>query len=157
MAEKFIPDDFEIPSILKNDKILLKKLSLDDAPKDYEAIMSSVSHLKGIFGNDWPPVDLTLAEELMSLKLHQKDMDNRISFVYSVQNLEGSGCLGCVYFYPSPVPCYDAIVFLWVRQSEIANGLDKFLYSTVKKWVKDEWPFKNVAYPGRENPWDEFK
>lgn len=156
MANKFIPLDFEIPSILKKEKFLLKKLSSDDAKKDYDAVMSSVDYIKGVFGNEWPPSDLTFDEELMSIKLHQQDMDNRVSFAYTVLNSEQTKCLGCVYLYPSHKPEYDAIVFLWVRQSEVANGFDSYLFSMVKEWIKEKWPFENVAYPGRDVSWDEF-
>jgi hypothetical protein len=45
-------------------------------------------------------------------------------------------------------------VYLWVRQSELDNGLDNILFETVKDWVKREWPFGKVAYPGREIDWD---
>jgi hypothetical protein len=43
---------------------------------------------------------------------------------------------------------------MWVRQSEILNGLDKILFSNVKKWIQEKWPFEKVAYPGREVNWD---
>ena len=46
---------------------------------------------------------------------------------------------------------------MWVRESEIANGLDSILFSTVKKWVSEDWPFKKVAYPGREIKWEDWK
>ena len=157
MLKKFIPNNFKAPSGFKNERILLRKISINDAEKDYEAVMSSVDHIKGVFGNEWPPADLTFDEELMSLKLHIKDMDNRLSFTYTVLNLPETKCLGCVYLYPSHKPEYDAIIFLWVRQDEIKNGLDEFLFSTVKKWIKEKWPFKNVAYPGRKTAWDELE
>lgn len=35
-------------------------------------------------------------------------------------------------------------------KSEVANGLDPILFSTVKNWIENEWPFKNPAYPIRE-------
>jgi len=27
------------------------------------------------------------------------------------------------------------------------------LYETVKKWIKEKWPFQNPGYPGREIDW----
>ena len=72
-------------------------------------------------------------------------------------NLDETKCLGCMYIYPSHIPRYDALVMMWVRQSEVANGLDEILFSNVKKWIQDKWPFEKVAYPGRDNNWNEFK
>ena len=72
-------------------------------------------------------------------------------------NLDESECLGCMYIYPSDNPNYDAVIIMWVRKSEIANGLDKILFSSVKKWIHEKWPFKKVAYPGREVSWNEFE
>ena len=66
-------------------------------------------------------------------------------------------CLGCMYIYPSENPSYDAIIMMWVRQSEVPNGLDKILFSIVKKWIQEKWPFNKVAYPGRDVSWDEFE
>lgn len=149
-------DDFKIPILLVNEKIRIRPLTIEDASKDYDAVMSSIDHLNGIFGNNWPPNDLTFEEEILSLKMHQRDMENRASFTYSVLNLDESKCLGCVYIYPSHIPSFDAVVFLWVRKSEYENGLDDFLYSTVKKWLKERWSFTNVAFPGREISWEKW-
>ena len=59
--------------------------------------------------------------------------------------------------YPSDNPNYDVIIIMWVRQSEVPNGLDKILFSIVKKWIQEKWPFNKVAYPGRDVSWDEFE
>ena len=43
-------------------------------------------------------------------------------------------------------------ITLWVRESELASGLDRRLFRAVKGWVASEWPFSNPAYPGRDIP-----
>ena len=48
------------------------------------------------------------------------------------------------------------MVIMWVRQSEVKNGLDAYLRETVKKWVSEKWPFENPGYPGRDIGWDEW-
>ncbi len=68
--------------------------------------------------------------------------------------LDETECLGCMYIYPPVNPAYDAIVIMWVRQSEVVNGLDDVLFSVVKKWIKDKWSFKKVAYSGRDISWE---
>jgi hypothetical protein len=34
--------------------------------------------------------------------------------------------------------------------------MDGVLFDKVKKWVDKEWPFKNVAYPGRDISWHKW-
>jgi len=65
-------------------------------------------------------------------------------------SLDESSCLGCLYIYPCRKTGYDAIVSMWVRTSELINNLDSELYSCVKTWVDEAWPFSRPAYPGRE-------
>jgi hypothetical protein len=45
---------------------------------------------------------------------------------------------------------YDAEVWLWVRAGELDSGLDAVLYATVRGWIEECWPFRRVAYPGRD-------
>jgi len=54
-----------------------------------------------------------------------------------------------MYIYPTDTEGFDAKVYLWVRKSEFKNGLDLILFETIKKWMKDKWPFKKIEYPGR--------
>ena len=114
--------------------------------------MTSVEHLRGVFGqrSAWPSPDLTLEQDLIDLGWHQKEFQRRNSFAYTVINLSESQCLGCLYIDPTRKMGYDATVFLWARRSEFEKGLDSVLFGAVKKWVSEKWPFKNVAYPGRE-------
>jgi len=46
---------------------------------------------------------------------------------------------------------------MWVRQSEVENGLDKHLFGAVKQWIKDKWPFMKPGYPGRDVDWGTWK
>jgi len=61
-----------------------------------------------------------------------------------------------LYIYPSENPNYEVQIMMWVRQSEVANGLDELLFSSVKQWIQEKWPFKKVAYPGRDITWNKF-
>ena len=51
---------------------------------------------------------------------------------------------------------FDAEIYMWVRQSEVANGLDRILFDSVQSWIKSDWPFKNPAYPLREISLEEW-
>jgi hypothetical protein len=155
---KFISNNFNPPQTLATDEFYLRMLTVNDVVKDYDAVMTSVDHLKGIFGpNDlWPKTDLTFEQDLIDLGWHQKEFQRRSSFAYTVMKLDESQCLGCVYIMPSDNEQYDAMVILWVRKSELANNLDEKLFLAVQTWIDKEWPFNNVAYPGRKITWDKF-
>ena len=150
--KKLVPDNFEIPEKLQTDKFRLRMLTVDDVDKDYEAVMSSIEHLQGIFGEriDWPSPNLTKKQDLIDLGWHQKEFQRRTSFAYTVMKPDEKECLGCMYIFPTDKQGYDADVFMWVTKKEYDNGLDSMLFDTVKSWIKKDWPFKKVAYPGRK-------
>ena len=154
-TDPFVPSNFKIPEKLEEEKFRLRTLTVNDVVKDYDAVMTSVDHLKGVFGprSEWPSKELTFEQDLIDLGWHQKEFQRRTSFALTVMNIEESKCLGCVYIDPTLKIGYDAEVYLWVRKSEFDNGLDPILFDAVKNWVKKEWSFKNVAYPGRDIEW----
>jgi len=156
--KKFIPSNINPPQTFATDEFRLRMLTVSDVVKDYDAVMTSIDHLQGVFGTNstWPKNDLTLEQDLIDLGWHQKEFQKLSSFAYTMMNLDESQCLGCVYVLPSDNDQYDAVVILWVRKSELDNGLDERLFSAVQSWLVSKWPFKNVAYPGRKIAWDKF-
>ena len=152
MSKPFVPDDFLVPENLETDTFRLRMLTVNDVVKDYDAVMTSITHLQGVFGKSstWPSKGLTLEQDLIDLGWHQKEFQRRTSFAYTVMSLDESQCLGCVYFFPSQNENVDAEIYLWVRQSEFEKGLDPILFDTIRNWITEEWPFKNVLYPGRQ-------
>jgi len=155
----FVPSNFEIPKLLETDKFRLRMLTVNDVIKDYDAVMTSVDHLKGVFGpnSKWPSKELTFEQDLIDLGWHQKEFQRRSSFAYTVMNIDESQCLGCIYIVPTRKKGYDVVVYAWVRKSEFDKGLDSILFDSVKNWVANEWPFKNVTYPGREIDWSKWE
>ena len=154
----FVPAEFEVPSLLETEDFRIRMLTVNDVVKDYDAVMSSVAHLRGVFGpgTTWPSDDLTLEQDLIDLGWHQKEFQRRTSFAYTVMNPDETICLGCVYIDPSQITGYEAEVYLWVRKSAFDEGLDPVLYRAIRDWVENEWPFQKVAYPGREPGWEEW-
>lgn len=152
MNKPLVPDNFLVPEKLETDKFRLRMLTINDVKKDYDAVMTSVDHLQGVFGSDsdWPKKDLTFEQDLIDLGWHQKEFQRRSSFAYTVMNLDESRCLGCMYIFPTDKEGFEAEVYMWVRKSELGNGLDKILFETVEKWIKEKWPFDKVLYPGRK-------
>ena len=158
-SDPFVASDFKVPEFLETDKFRLRMLTVNDIVKDYDAVMTSVDHLKGVFGPDskWPSKGLTFEQDLIDLGWHQKEFQRRSSFAYTVMNLDESQCLGCVYIDPTKKIDYDAEVYLWVRKSEFEKGLDTVLFDSVKNWIENDWPFKNAAFPGREINWSKWE
>ena len=154
----FVPIDYQIPTMLATQYFRARMLTVNDVVKDYDAVISSVDHLRMMFPlSDWPDKNMTLEQNLIDLGWHQKEFQTRSSFAYTVVRLDESEVLGCLYIDPSTKRGFDAVITMWVRASVLANGLDSILYSSVKDWVANEWPFKNVVYPGREIDWQEWK
>jgi hypothetical protein len=153
---RFVPGDFHVPATLETEEFRLRMLTIHDVVKDFDAVITSVEHLKTIWpGGKWP-VGLTLEQNLIDLGWHQKEFQTRRSFAYTVVSLSEETVKGCVYIEPARKKGYDAEVYLWARQSELANGLEDRLYDTVRKWVTQEWPFGKVAFPGRSIDWDSW-
>ena len=100
--KKLIPPDFQIPEVLEADRFRLRMLKVTDVVKDYDAVMTSIDHLQGIFGvrSKWPSKDLTFEQDLIDLGWHHKEFQTRSSFAYTVMNPGESQCLGCVYIFP---------------------------------------------------------
>jgi len=162
MIGKFVQDDFIVPEKLETEKFRLRMLTVDDVEKDYEAVMSSREHLRSLANQEneedtWPKENMTIEEDLADLARHQDEFLKREAFVYTVMSLDESMCLGCVYIDPSEKKDFDAEIFLWARESELKNGLEELLFETVRNWVKEKWPFKNVAFPGLEIEWSKWK
>ena len=145
----FVPDDFEVPAVLETERFRLRMLSVDDVEKDYEAVIESQELLHSM-GSTWPREGFTIQENLADLQRHQQEFLARKAFAYTVVSLDESRVLGCVYINPTSQEVYDALAYMWVRQSEYDQGLDPVLYQTVKEWLESAWPFSAVHYYGRE-------
>lgn len=150
----FVAGDFEVPESLETERYRLRMLSIDDVEMDFAAVMSSIEHLQEVWpGSGWPSEEMTLRENLVDLGWHQREFLNRTSFAYTVVALDESRVLGCVYISPTRKRGYDAEVYLWVRASELSNGLDPNLHAAVKQWLDEKWAFSNPGLPGRDIDW----
>lgn len=144
----FVPKEFSVPQGFGTEEFHLRMLSVNDVVKDFDAVMSSVEHCKTIWGGNWPE-GLTLEQNLVDLGWHQKEFQTRRSFAYTVVNSKETMVLGCVYILPTTKKGFDAEVYLWIRQSHLACGMEIRLFEAVKQWLMSAWPFKSISYPGR--------
>ena len=149
-SRPLVSQDFAVPELLQGTGFHLRMLRIHDVVKDYDAVMSSEAHLVGFMkpGSTWPR-GLTVEENLIDLAWHHREFTIRHSFAYTVMNDDESHCLGCCYIYPSDRPGYDAMVFYWAREPE----LDQAIGEVLRKSIGSDWPFKTVAFPGRDIAW----
>lgn len=67
----FVPTDFKVLDTLENEHFRIRMLSINDVVKDYDAVMSSIEHLKKMFPtSSWPSKDLTFEQNLIDLGWH---------------------------------------------------------------------------------------
>ncbi|MDR3612309.1 MAG: hypothetical protein P4L53_02010 [Candidatus Obscuribacterales bacterium] len=152
MNSPLVPADFIVPTSLETADFRLRMLTIHDVVKDYDAVMTSAKSLQGVFGigSTWPTETLTLEQDLIDLAWHQKEFQRRSSFAYTMMSLDETRCLGCMYIYPPTSEGVDAEIIFWVRDSELESGLEQKLFETIKKWMKEKFPFASVVYPGRD-------
>lgn len=156
MTNPFVPDDFDVPSGYRSSDYQLEMLEPSIVDLDYDAVMSSRENLRRVFAeNDkWPADDMTLKENLNDLVIHKQEFLDRKAFAYTVLNLERNKCLGCLYIEPSNRDEYDAEIYYWLRDDTL--HLEDEFSNAMREWIAERWPFKNVIYPGRDIPWNEF-
>ena len=153
---QFVPAEFVVPSELVTANFTLRMLSVDDVEKDFEAVTLSAARVSKVWPDSGWPAGLTLRQNLIDLGWHEKEFQNRTSFAYTMVAPDESEVLGCVYVYPTDKAAHDAEIFLWVRESEVANDLDEALFEVVQRWLASAWPFVNPAYPGRTISWAQW-
>ncbi|MEM9744080.1 MAG: GNAT family N-acetyltransferase [Pseudomonadota bacterium] len=154
----FVPADFQVPATLEKPTYRLRMLTVNDVVKDYDAVMSSATHIQDVGppGMTWP-TGLTFEEDLIDLGWHQKEFINRTSFAYTVVTPDESRVLGCVYINPTRKEGADAAVSLWTRPPEQLEFLDEArLRADVRAWLKKDWPFENPVFPGKDISWADW-
>ncbi len=145
-----VPEGFAVPDRLETPRLRLRPLTIQDAVKDFDAVMTSESRLRNVYdpGGEWP-LGLTLEQNILELGWHQVEFQLRTSFAYTVVTPDESSVLGCMYIYPSKEVDRDVEITMWVRESEAQTGLDQHLFESVQDWITKCWPFENPLYPHR--------
>lgn len=139
-----------IPRVLETQRLRLRPLTIHDAVKDFDAVMTSRAEIWELFGpgSGWPAETLSLEQDLIDLAWHQKEFEIGGSYTYTVESLDASQVLGCVYIFPPTQAGVDADVFYWVRSSELAGGLPEHLWEHLRRWLDNDWGFKRLALNG---------
>ncbi|KHS67086.1 hypothetical protein QT13_14930 [Pectobacterium brasiliense] len=153
---KIVPDEFDVPLIVKGDGFILRPLSPEYSDLDYDAVMESKSILNDIFSENWPE-DINSAEEnLAYIQEDYQDFKDRVGFSYIILDPDETICLGCVYIFPSLFEGSDVAIYYWfnikIADTKFSIIVEKF----IRKWIKNFWKIKKPAYPGRDIPWAEW-
>ena len=143
----FVAKGFKVPTQIENEHFRIRMLTVNDVVKDYDAVMSSIDHLQGVFGpnSTWPTKELTLEQDLIDLGWHQKEFQIGSSYTYTVVRLDESEVIGCIYIFPTHKGDYNASVTMWVRSSVLDEVLDAILFKTVKQWIKEKWSYSSAG------------
>lgn len=146
----FLPRDFQVPSVVETERFRMRSITIHDALKDYDAVMSSRQHLWARFGEiwGWPAEDMTIEQNIVDLGWHQKEFQLRSSFDYAVMSLDEKRLLGCVYVDPPAGEDRDADIWYWARTSELPSGLEQELHAFLCTWLERAWPFETVTLNG---------
>ena len=155
-----------IPNGLVTDTFLIRPLSTTDVELDYAAVMESKEFLRKWEQSSWPADDFTLADNLKDLERHEKEHVNRESFTFTVMNPTETECLGCIYIFPltarwlaqaeaTPIGVtewadYEAVVLFWIRQSRLAEEMDRQLLDILRPWFEQEWTFDGHLFMTNE-------
>jgi hypothetical protein len=154
----FVPTSFEPPSGLVAAAFVLEPLGPRHNEADYAAWSSSIAHIQatpGFEGWSWPH-EMTLAENLADLEMHERHFGERSGFTYTVLDPDDGDVIGCLYIYPlrpgdgegaAAPSAGTASVRSWVRADRAE--LDELLWQTVSAWLEADWPFERVVYAPR--------
>jgi hypothetical protein len=71
-------------------------------------------------------------------------------------------CLGCIYIFPLTVRWlakaktmsigdidwenHEAAILFWIRQSRLAEAMDRSLLDTLRPWFEQEWTFDGYLF-----------
>ncbi len=151
---------FQTPEELRTDEFLLRPIRATDAELDYDAVMESKAFLRLWEQSTWPEDDFTVEANRADLAKLERRHAAGESFTYTVMDLAETQCFGCVYIFPTSAPmfsrpritaiagdqwsAYEAAVYFWVRQSRLADGLDRRLLGALRPWLAHDW---RIAHP----------
>ena len=152
----------KIPNGFVTDTFLIRPLSETDVELDYAAVMESKEYLRKWEQANGPSDDFTLADNLKDLQRHEREHIERVSFTFTVMNPTETECLGCIYIFPltarwlskaEAMPIgdkawsdYEATISFWIRQSRLAEGMERRLLNVLRPWFAQEWTFDGLLY-----------
>jgi hypothetical protein len=162
----FTDSNILVPAELRTDEFVLRPIVADDAELDFAALMETREYLRLWEQSSWPEDDFTVEANRADLVgLEERHAAHR-AFTYTVLDPNGTQSLGCVYIFPTSATFLaksavtqvgddewgnvDAVVYFWVRLSQMQEGLDARLLTALRAWFTDEWKLERVVYVTNE-------
>ena len=149
--------ELDVPEGMKTDHFVLRPITAADAALDYDAVMESRDYLRTWEQTGWPADDFTVAANREDLEKLERRHVAREAFTYTVMDLAGTECLGCVYIMPTDARFltraritavaharwedFEAAVYFWIRKSRLASGTDRALLDALRAWLTSDWWF----------------
>ena len=144
----FVPAMFAVPGPPKVGNYIWNILQPEILAPDYQFLVDQAGRTS--------PISSTIAEDYGEVKRHEWEFQHHTAFAYGILSPDKQSELACVYINPSPKQAYEATVRLSFTKQAIEAGLEPVLEKAVRDWVKAKWPFKAVAFPGRDIPMTEW-
>ena len=159
-----VPSTFDPPRGARLDGFTLEVLGPRHAAADFGAVKSSANDIRQVFGpdSDWPAGDITFEQNLADLARHEREFEGRDAFAYSMLK-SPTEYVGCLYIKPIKSrmaedrrkALFDAQAFFWL--SSVPHALSATaVHAVLDQWLRDQWPFRAVAWPGRTQGWAEW-
>jgi virginiamycin B lyase len=139
---QFVPDDFLLPVVPKVDNYVWILHDQAVEPQDFAALYDRTPPPN--------PANFKESDDLGCLRRHEWEYHHNTSFSFGIFTADTGAEVGFVYINPSQRQGYDAQVRYEVTNRGKAEGLEDKLGTAVRAWIATEWPFQNVAYPGRD-------
>lgn len=151
----FMQMEAEVSAGLATDEFILRPITAADTEADYAAVMESREYLRTWEQSSWPEDDFTVTANRADLEMLERRHAEHLAFTYTVTDLAGTECLGCVYLMWSGARMftearitsvgehrwedYDAVVYFWVRKSRLATNTDRALLDALRAWLARDW------------------
>jgi hypothetical protein len=154
-----LPPGFTAPTRLTYEDVVATVLTRADLDDDVRGINAGVTLIRKTRGGDWPTGPVTEEQNFVDLVWHELEFRERTSFAYAVYDDRG-GYLGCCYLYPmgrrtqlnESLLQYDVDVSWWVTPDAYGRGYYAKLYTALRHWLAEAFPFDEIYYSNSELP-----
>jgi len=154
-----LPSGFTAPRELAYEDIKATAISRDDLHDDVAGINASIELIQRTRGGGWPTEEVTEADNFVDLVWHELEFREGYSFTYVVRATSGT-YLGCCYLYPMGRRTelteerlnHDVDVSWWVTPTAYEQGYYTKLYTALRHWLAESFPFENAYYSNKEVP-----
>jgi Acetyltransferase (GNAT) domain len=154
-----LPPGYSPPAELTDQDILARAISRDDLHDDVRGINASLDLIRRTRGGAWPAEAVSEEYDYVDLVWHEAEFRDGHSFSYAVYDSDRR-YLGCCYLYPmgtrTPLSeellAHDVDVSWWVTPDAFERGYYTKLYSALRRWLAESFPFENPYYSNREIP-----